>query len=210
MMLIMGQSNRVWHYWSGRYPGSVGVLIGPSYGKKVPVDPWMPLVLDNDAFIAWRDQKPWNVESWRTMLQWIRMTKITPLWAAVPDVVTNRSATIANWHIYAHEIKALGWKTAFCVQDGMTPSDVPNDADVVFVGGSDRWKFPNLHLWTSNFPNVHCARVNAPTMIEACERLGCQSIDGTGWFRDPSRPDKLPAVQRFIEGHRNPTPQLNW
>lgn len=48
----------------------------------------------------------------------------------------------------------------------------------------------------------------APEMFEACEQLGCESIDGTGWFKDPSRQDKLPAVQRFIEGHRNTTPML--
>lgn len=208
MMLIMGQSNRIWHYWSGKYPGAVGVLIGPSYGKKVPVDKWMPFVLDNDAFTAWRDQKPWDVEAWRAMLKWIRMTRLTPMWAAVPDVVANREATMENWPIYRDEIKSLGWPAAFCVQDGMTPDDVPDDADVVFVGGSDRWKFPNLKMWTSNFPRVHCARVNAPQMIESCEQLGCESVDGTGWFRDPSRPDKVPMLERFIEGHRNGTPEL--
>lgn len=203
MMLIMGQSNRVWHYWAGKYPGSVGVLIGPSYGKKVPIDPWMPFALDNDAFTAWRDNKPWNVEAWRKMLQWVRMTQLTPMWAAVPDVVANREATVANWHRYSEEILSLGWNAAFCVQDGMTPSDVPKNASVVFVGGSDQWKFPNLKTWTDNFKRVHCARVNSPTMIEACDRLGCESVDGTGWFRDPSRDDKVPAIKRFIEGHRN-------
>lgn len=207
-MLLCGQVNRVWHFWCGRNPGSVGVLIGPSYGKKVPVDKWMPFALDNDAFTAWRDQKSWDVEAWRAMLKWIRMTRLAPLWAAVPDVVANRESTLANWPIYRDEIKGLGWPAAFCVQDGMTPDDVPEDADVVFVGGSDRWKFPNLKMWTSNFPRVHCARVNAPQMIESCEQLGCESVDGTGWFRDPSRPDKVPMLERFIEGHRNGTPEL--
>jgi hypothetical protein len=208
MMLIMGQSNRIWHYWAGRYPGSVGVLIGPSYGKKVPIDPWMPFVLDNDAFTAWRDHKPWDVGAWRNMLSMVRMTRLKPLWAAVPDVVGDRTATISNWRRYSDEVKALGWKTAFCVQDGMTPEDVPTEADVVFVGGTDGWKFRNLPTWTNSFPRVHCARVNSPQMIEACERLGCESVDGTGWFREPSRPDKVPALERFIEGHRNQTPEL--
>lgn len=209
-MLICGQVNRVWHYWAGKYPGSVGVLISPSYGQRVPVDRWMPFVLDNDAFKAWRDGTEWNIQEWRKMISWIRMTGQKPLWAAVPDVVTNREATMANWIIYHDEIKCLGWPAAFCVQDGMTPDDVPEDADVVFVGGSDGWKFPNLKMWTSNFPRVHCARVNAPEMIESCERLGCESVDGTGWFRDPSRPDKLPMIERFLEGHRNKTPELAW
>lgn len=208
MMLIMGQSNRIWHYWSGRYPGSVGVLIAPSYGKKVPVDKWMPFVLDNDAFTCWRDSKPWNEPAWIEMLNRIKMTGQDPLWCAVPDVVGNREATIANWPTYAPAVRRFGWKTAFCVQDGMTVSDVPTDADVIFVGGTDMWKFPTLSRWTENFDRVHCARVNAPEMIESCERLGCESIDGTGWFRDPSRPDKIPAIERFIEGHRNQTPYM--
>jgi hypothetical protein len=166
----------------------------------------MPFVLDNGAFIAWRDGKEWDVEGWREMLHYVKMAGISPLWAAVPDVVADRGATLAKWPLFAPEIRRKGWNCAFCVQDGMTPEDVPSDADVVFVGGSDAWKFPNLPMWTESFPRVHCARVNSPEMIEACERAGCESVDGTGWFRDPSRADKLPAIQRFIEGHRNQTP----
>lgn len=203
MMLIVGQSNRIWHYWAGRYPGSVGVLIGPSYGKRVPIDPWMPFCLDNDAFTAWRDKKPWDVDAWRSMLQWVRMTRQKPMWAAVPDVVANREATIENWKRYAQEIQQLGWSTAFCVQNGMTPEDVPSDADVVFVGGSDGWKLPNLPMWTSSFPRVHCARVTSQKSLEACERLGCESVDGTGWFRAADREDHVPMLKRFIEGHRS-------
>lgn len=208
MMLIMGQSNRIWHYWSGRFPGSVGVLIGPSYGKKVPIDPWMPFVLDNDAFTCWRDKKPWDVEAWRSMLSMVGMKVQTPLWAAVPDVVADRESTIANWPIYSVEIKKRGWNAAFCVQDGMTPMDVPPDADVIFVGGTDKWKFPNLSMWTSSFKRVHCARVNSIKMIEACEQLGCESVDGTGWFRDPSRKDKVPAISNFVHGFRTHRDQL--
>ena len=201
MMLIMGQSNRIWHYFCGKYEKSVGILIGPSYEKKVPIDPWMPMVLDNDAFIAWRDKKPWDLMAWRKMLNWVKSTGIDPMWAAVPDVVANKEKTIENWTIYEKEITNLGWKTAFCVQDGMTEKDVPK-CDVVFVGGTNRWKFPNLKRWTENFPRVHCARVNSIKMIEWCERMGCESVDGTGWFRDPSRKDKLPAIKKFIEGKR--------
>ena len=201
MMLICGQSNRIWHYWAGKYPGSVGVLIGPSYRKRVPVDKWMPFVLDNDAFSAWRDKKAWDVDAWRTMLRWIRTTNLKPLWAAVPDVVGNRDLTISNWSIYADTIHQLGWPLAFCVQDAMTPDDVPRNADVVFVGGTDRWKFPNLKMWTESFPRVHCARVTSIEMIEACERLGCESVDASGWFRAAG--DHIPALECFIEGHRS-------
>lgn len=208
MMLINGQANRIWHFFSGKYHGSVGVLISPSYATKVPLDPWMPFVLDNDAFVAWRDSKPWDEAAWLAMIKRVRATRLKPMWAAVPDVVTDREKTIANWDRYSAVVLDLGWPAAFCVQDGMRPEDVPSTASVVFVGGSDGWKLRNLHLWTENFPRVHCARVNSIEMIEACERMGCESVDGTGWFRDPSRQDKLPAIRRFIEGHRNQTMEL--
>lgn len=207
-MLLCGQSNRIWHYWAGRYPGSVGLLVSPNYWRKVPLDRWMPFALDNGAFTAWRDKTAWDVDGWRTMLRTIKLRHLTPLWAAVPDVVADAEATIRNWYIYAQEIHKLGWPAAFCLQDGMTVKDVPRDAQIVFVGGTDRWKFPNLEMWTRNFPHVHCARVTSQEMIESCERLGCQSIDGTGWFMSPDRKDHLPMLQNFIEGHREMTPGL--
>lgn len=207
MMLLCGQSNRIWHYWAGRYPGAVGVLVGPSYSRWVPIDPWMPFALDNDAYKSWRDKKPWDEAAWFRMLNEVRMTGLKPLWVAVPDVVGDRENTLRKWDKYAPMIPQ-DWLRAFCVQDGMTPSDVPSNADVVFVGGTDGWKFPNLWRWSEHFDRVHCARVNAPEMIEACERCGCESVDGTGWFREPSRDDKIPALKRFIEGHRNQTPTM--
>lgn len=185
-------------------------MLGPSYYTKVPLDSWMPFVLDNDAFKAWRDGTEWPVALWRAMIGFCRMRCATPKWIAIPDVVANRTKTLEQWERYSAEVRPLGWPMAFCVQDGMTPDDVPADADVIFVGGTDGWKFPNLGMWTSHFRRVHCARVNAPEMFEACERLGCESIDGTGWFRDPSREDKLPFLQRFIEGRREETPELRW
>ncbi len=209
MMLLCGQSNRVWHWAAGRWPNSVGLLLGPSYYKKTPVDPWMPFALDNDAFAAWRDSTPWNFDKWKGMLGQVRlMIPRKPIWVVVPDVVGNRLETILNWDRYLPTAVQLDSPLAFAVQDGMRPMDVPGNADVVFVGGTDDWKFPSLKMWTENFPRVHCARVNSPAMFLRCQELGCESIDGTGWFRDPSRADKLPAVLRFLEGSMEKHPEL--
>ncbi len=209
MKLLCGQSNRVWHWAAGRWPNRVGLLLGPSYYKKTPIDPWMPFALDNDAFAAWRDGKPWDFNAWFSMLENLRLlVPRRPLWVLVPDVVGNREKTIANWGEYSTAATILKSPLAFAVQDGMTPADVPENAQVVFVGGTDEWKFPNLSKWTSNFPRVHCARVNSPEMFLRCRELGCESIDGTGWFLDPSRQDKLPAVLRFLEGSMEKHPEL--
>ena len=209
MMLLCGQSNRVWHYLAGRYPGSVGMLISPSYAARVPLDPWMPFVVDNGAFIAWKAGSSWEHDEWLNLLEKLRQQGKFPRWIAVPDVVGNREGTIRAWNEWSEIARTYG-PLAYCVQDGMKPSDVPRDADVVFVGGNDGWKFPNLPMWTENFPRVHCARVNEPAMIERCEELGCESVDGTGWFRDPSRKDKAPAIINFVTGYRKSAnqPQL--
>lgn len=82
---------------------------------------------------------------------------------------------------------------AFAAQDGMTPADVPSDADVVFVGGSTSWKWANLRMWTDNFPRVHVGRVNSRRLLEQAEQAGAESCDGTGWFRDPERTAELEA-----------------
>jgi len=207
MRLLCGQSNRVWHYLQGK-TDRCGVLLSPSYWRRVPFDSYMPFALDNGAFIAWRDGKEWDEAAWKEMLTEVARRARTPLWCAVPDVVADKNATIERWPDYVGEVKRRGWAAAFCVQDGMTPGDVPSDADVVFIGGSDRFKFRALPGFCRSFRRVHCARVNSPEMIQSCERNGCESIDGTGWFRDPSRKDKVPFLSRFLSGEIIEHPEL--
>jgi hypothetical protein len=201
MMLLCGQSNRVWHFLAGKYPGSVGLLISPAYRTKVPIDDWMPYVLDNGVF---KLREKWTEHEWFEMLAWAQLLGQKPRWILLPDVVGSREGTLARWKQFYPFAKAYRWPLAFAVQDGMTADDVPNEADVVFVGGTDVFKFPTLPMWCERFPRVHCGRVTALAMIERCEELGCESIDATGWFRAPDRPDHIPSIRRFIEGHRNP------
>lgn len=205
MMLMCGQSNPVWHYWAGIYPGKVGVLVGPSYHRKLKMRPWMPYALDNDAWLAYRDKKEWGEALWVEMLQWARMTGQSPLWVLVPDVVANREATLENWEKYAPVAAKFGWPLAFAVQDGMTPDDVPHEAQVIFVGGSDSFKYPTLPLWTSRFSHVHVGRVNEVHRLLTCERLGVASADGSGWFRDTRR---MGDLGNWVRGEIQPHPEL--
>lgn len=205
MMLMCGQSNPVWHYWAGIYPGRVGVLVGPSYWRKLKMRKWMPYALDNDAYIAFSQKKEWSAPAWREMLQWAMMTGFKPIWCLVPDVVANRQATLDNWKIYALEASKYGWSLAFAVQDGMTPKDVPNEADVVFVGGTDAFKFRSLPIWVEHFQRVHVGRVNSIRDLEICDRLGAESVDGSGWFRDTSR---MAALELWMANELEAEPSM--
>lgn len=184
-----------WGYLAGKYPGRIGSLVSPGWWK-TPV-PFAPYALDNGAF------KGFQAERFIKLCEKAKRHQ-PPLWVAVPDCVADRDETLRLWDEWARRVADYRWPLAFVVQDGMTPEDVPAQADVVFVGGSDRWKFRNLHLWTENFKRVHVGRVNTERHLWQAQDSGAESCDGTGWFRDVH--EELPKLIRFLDGMQNPTP----
>jgi hypothetical protein len=121
-----------------------------------------------------------------------------PLWVVVPDVVADREATLEKWAAWSPRVREVlpHVPLAFAVQDGMTPADVPTDADVVFVGGTYNWKWRNLTTWTGNFPRVHVARVNGEKNLWQCYEAGAESCDGTGWMRCGE--ERIAELERFL------------
>lgn len=173
----------------GLYPDRLAHLNTPDNQKEPMINsPW---ALDNGVFGAFTSQKPWSEEPFYTYLDKYAAWK--PMWAVVPDRVGDRNETLRLWEHHYHAVMAFGVPLAFAAQDGMTPDDVPENADVVFVGGSTSWKWKNLLLWTKNFPRVHVGRVNSRRLLEQAEEAGAESCDGTGWFRSPQRTLELEA-----------------
>lgn len=79
---------------------------------------------DPDKFMAWLPR----MESYRP----------TCLFVAVPDVVGDSAATLERWHEW--QPKLTGWPLAFVCQDGQLPERIPADCDVVFIGGTTKFK----------------------------------------------------------------------
>ena len=168
-------------YLAGRWPGRIGWILSPG-GWKMPPD-WMPYVLDNGAFPVWTKGHQFDEKAFYEHCQKIVGLRHKPLWIAVPDVVANREETIKSWWRHYERVAAFCPRLAFVVQDGMVPSDVPENADVVFVGGTTEWKWKTLPIWSDNFPRVHVGRVNTDRMLWMAHDSGAESCDGTGWFR---------------------------
>lgn len=181
------------HTW----PHRLGWLIGPSYWAR----PWEGLAyaLDNDAYICFRNGIEWNEKEWLKMLDKASKLPLKPLWAIVPDVVGNREKTIQRWHLHKHQLESRGIPKAFAVQDRMEISDVPADADVVFVGGTTAWKWGTVHQWCANFPRVHIGRVRTKRLT-LCHHIKAESCDGSGWFRNGQNGRQVRLLHAFMSG----------
>lgn len=193
-----------------RFPGRIAHLMSPDGWRK----PWGEYALDNGAFPAFTNGTPWDAAIFRRLCEKAVTLGRAPRWVVVPDVVGNREDTLRSWEVWAPTIRSdYGFPLAFACQDGMTPADVPDDADVLFVGGTTAWKWESLPMWCATGRRVHVGRVNSPSALFRCQELGVESIDGTGWpIGGPDNPQWRGLVA-FLESdgkanHREQIPLL--
>lgn len=166
----------------GMYPDRIGWLLSPGAWKRPPT--WMRYALDNGAYSSFKNKKPFDWGGFWDHCEKIKQANKKPMWVAVPDVVEDKHSTVMLWNEKSDEVRSkCNSPLAFVVQDGMTSTDVPKNADVVFVGGSTEWKWKSLPIWTKHFPRVHVGRVGSERMLWMAHDAGAESCDGSGWFR---------------------------
>jgi hypothetical protein len=201
MLMVANQSRPEFHWAAGAYPGRIGHLYSPAGRGDYP---WMPYALDNGAFGAWKNGTKFDESEFLQHLDWAARKAVSPLWVLAPDVVGNREATIESWQKWYPILRPRGWPVAFAAQDGMVPEDVPKTADLVFIGGSTRWKWRNVRNWCRAFPRVHVGRVNGERALWLCVEFGAESCDGTGWWNQTRgrRKQLLSFLARFTGGYR--------
>ena len=195
-MMVMPSNNghHLVHYWAGLY-GGLAHLYSPG-GQRGPFR-HLAYSLDNGAFPCWEKGTEWDEAAFLDLLQWSVDSGKPPMWVPVPDVVTDAEATLRLWPNWSRRIRDLGLLAALVVQDGMTPADVSAaEPDVVFVGGSSKWKWNNVWTFTGAHPRVHVGRVNGYRGLVICHNAGVESCDGTGWFRG-SQP-QLAGLERYL------------
>ena len=199
VMIVMPSNNTGFAagFLFGKHPGRLGHL----HSVESPREPvqGIPWAMDNGVFGAWSSGKQWSEEPLYRYLDDYAAWK--PLWVVVPDWVGDRDETLRRWDQHAPALQSFGVPLAMAVQDGMTPSDVPKECSVLFVGGSTSWKWRSLPMWTSSFPRVHVGRVNSIRLLLIAENAGAESCDGTGWFRDPRRTAELASYLSHDHNH---------
>lgn len=184
MIMPANNTSGLVHYLAGRAPGSVGHLYTPNRTERPKS--WLPYCLDNGAFAAAINNRPFDWGAWDAALDRYVGHPQAPIWIVVPDVVFDGAATLAQWNQLAEGYRKRYVPLAIAVQNGMTPDDVRSLAvqpDVIFIGGTTEWKWETVGTWCAEFPRVHVARVNGRRALDASYLAGAESCDGSGWFR---------------------------
>lgn len=146
-----------------------------------------PFAIDNGAFSGFKE------DAFLSRLRRAEADKADCLFVVAPDVVGSARRTLEVFERWLARLS--GWQIALAAQDGQQDLPIPWDQiHAIFIGGSTQWKLSEhaaqviraakaLGKW------VHAGRVNTPGRFEYFERLGADSIDGTGlsrfsWMRE--------------------------
>ena len=140
------------------------------------------------------------------LLDRLRLQQHWCRFVAVPDVVGSAIRT-SEVFAYWHRLPTMrGWPLAYVCQDGQDAHPIPWPwVRAVFIGGSTDFKMgpvaaqcikaaQAMGKWT------HVGRVNTPGRFEYFEKLGVDSIDGTGLARYSHMRERV--------AHSISTPQL--
>lgn len=155
-------------------------LLTPLNGFKLQ-RPGSPFAIDNGAFAGFKPK------AFLSRLERVQEHREHCLFVVVPDVVGSARRTLEVFDRWVSRIP--GWPLALAAQDGQEDMPIPwDDISAIFIGGTTDWKLSKeaeqviraaqaLEKW------VHVGRVNTPGRFEHFERLGVDSIDGTGLSR---------------------------
>lgn len=178
--------------------GLLGQMVTPLSGNKV--EPGAAWALDNSCF-----SNRWSEASWlRTLVR----HSGTPgcLFAVVPDVVADATATDELWARWAPVVRGHGYHAAYVLQNGC--EDIPEDAEAVFTGGDTPWKLGEsarqlVAVARSRGLWCHMGRVNSLRRLRLAAQDGYHSVDGTFLKFGPDR--NLPRLLSYLRRATEPT-----
>lgn len=155
----------------------VGQLLTPLTGFRLR-DPERPWAIDNGAFARF------DAKAFQARLKRHDEHREKCIFVTAPDVVASARRTLEVFEGWKERM--AGWPIALAMQDGQEHMPIPWDGiAAIFIGGSTQWKVSEhathcikaaqaLGKW------VHVGRVNEPARFEHFEKLGVDSVDGTG------------------------------
>jgi|SRR5271166_4258591 len=165
----------------------LGRLLTPRHCCSVGETARWPWAADNDCYRAF------DPYAYVRMLDRIASAPEGCLFATVPDVVGDATATARLFEVWWRAPWRRGLPAALVAQDGLEhlggwlASAWPR-IDALFIGGSTDWKLgPHAERLAAEACKrgkwVHMGRVNSARRMRYAASIGCDSVDGTGWVR---------------------------
>jgi hypothetical protein len=188
--------------------GELGCITTPSQGNVTFPAEW-DTIADNGCFSG-----QWTERAW---FSWLLDLPRTIRWAVCPDVFDPSGApchepTVERWNQYAPKMMRHGFTPAFVAQVGCTPNTIPTDVEVLFLGGTTKWKLS--HNATCCVAEIrrrggwaHMGRVNSERRLTAARSMGCDSVDGTYLTFGPDV--NLPKLLGWLD-RASAQPMLEW
>lgn len=174
-------------YLSGKVRADLPAMITPRMRQLPPAG--LPWAADSGRFAS-----PDEYDD-DTYLSWLaRMPVDRCLFATAPDVVADATTTLLLSAPMYRPIRQLGYPVALVAQDGLEHlrEFIPwHDIDVLFIGGTTRWKLGVeaarlAYAAKGHGKRVHMGRVNSLRRLRYAASIGCDSADGTFLaFRPP-------------------------
>lgn len=161
--------------------GDVGQLLTPLTRYRLR-NPQLPWAIDNGAFSHFEEK------AFLALLAREYHHRQNAKFVCAPDVVGSAARTLEVFDLWKSRLS--DWPLALVCQDGQENLPIPwNEIQAVFIGGSTNWKC-SIHVeqiiraakdyfgkW------VHVGRVNDPARYAHFEKLGVDSVDGSGLAR---------------------------
>lgn len=160
----------------------VGLVVQRGRVEKAAIDLWPRWFHDNLAFsdhVAGRDFD--DAAELRDVCSMLGRPR--PDFAVLPDRVGVGPASLATSAAWWARVGRLSIPWALAVQDGMAPDALPWEVpfDVLFVGGSTRWKLETGGAWVraghAHGRRVHIGRVGSARRVRWARSIGADSID---------------------------------
>ena len=146
-----------------------------------PQDETARFAIDNGAF------SNFDAKAFEALLAREQHRKHLCRFVAAPDVVGDARRTLEVFDDWYGKI--CTWPLALVAQDGQEDLPIPwNLLDAVFIGGTTQWKLSKHAAAIIKAANAmgiwaHVGRINTPGRFEYFEKLGANSMDGTGLSR---------------------------
>jgi hypothetical protein len=172
--------------------GLIGLIDTPKQSQTPP--PGVPWCADNGCFTG-----KWDSEKWIKWLVRRQRHKDRCEFVTAPDVIGDAAATLELSSKWLPKIHELGYRAAYVAQDGV--ADVPWELmDVLFIGGTDNFKFSTDSLAVikrarEHGKRIHFGRINSMRRYRWAEAYGADTADGTILIKAPS--ENLIRVQKW-------------